>query len=215
LRITARNLVEMREDCSREEAADILDTRARTIESESKETFVELGLLCCEVEQRGLFDATEPPHESFGAWVLSALPTQHSTAYAALRAIKALRSVVSEADLREMPRCNIETLGKCSSDVARNPEIIACAKELSQNEFVREVSKVYPNQHLEERDAYRFAPTKDQRQVIDAAISAVRVLMEDERLSREECLWHLARTFIEDHEEELLERSNGVVEPFR
>jgi len=197
---------------NRDHEASVLDERAREIEADSKQLFVEIGLLCCEMEDRNLFEnlidveTRQPLYESFNQWLHAAMPTQHSTAYAARNALRALKDIIPESDLHEIPRCNLETLGKCSTAIAKDPEFWQAAKELSQNEFVREISGRHPEQHLEERDPYRFAPTKNQREVIDAAISAVRVIMGDEALSREECLWHVARTFMEDHEDLLKEK---------
>ncbi len=185
MRLTVEELGRMRK-WTRDHRATVIDERAREIEAWSKETFVELGLLCCEMDDNRLYEnlldeAGKPEFASFGQWLEVAMPTQQSTAYAALRSMRVLKDVVPESELEQIPRCNLETLGKCSTDVARDPLLVEKAKTMKQNEFVRAVQHDFPTQHLEERDPYRFAPTRSQREVIDAAISAVR---EDELKER-------------------------------
>lgn len=190
-------------------AATVLDERARELETEYKLSFVEIGQICIAVEDRELFrefidpETREPLYQSFGHWLRQAMPNQHSTAYAARNAIRALKPFVTESEMCEIPRGNLETLGKCSSEVARDLSVREAARLMTQNDFVIAVNSKYPDQHLEIRDPYRFAPTASQRKAIDAGISAVRIVLDDDLLTREECLEAMARYFIDDHDTQL------------
>jgi hypothetical protein len=181
------------------DAADIYDARMRALEAQTRRSYVEIGLICVEMRERSLWlkvidVKTAQYFHSFDAWLMSAAGVSRSSAYAAMKAIDMLTDVPI-ADLREIPRCNAMNLGKLSTAVRREPEILQAAKDLTEEEFVAKVQSAYPEQHLEGRSRLQLAPTQSARHAIDRALEVSMWVWDLE--SKEQALEAIAAYFLD------------------
>ena len=197
-RYDAATLEKMRE-WPKDSAAVMLDSRVRTIEKDSKLTFIELGLILKEVDTRELWKHMNEKWHSFDAWLSDAAPVCRTSGYSALKAIRELGDVPVE-ELEEMPRCNVGLLAKVPK-ARREPEVIKAAQTLSEEAFTGYVERKVPEAHIESKSLMRFKPERSQRAKIDEALALAGRLEETE--SREEQLEILAAEYLENHREEI------------
>jgi hypothetical protein len=145
--IRLRSLPEM-------DAAVLLDTRLRCLEAEFKRSFLEMGIICVEVQERRLWaslcDFDGVPYHSFEAWVCSAAPQCRRQCFSAMAAVKELTEIPMH-ELAEIPQCNLAQLRKLSSGVRQQPEVIAAAKCLSEDDFRSKIKESFPDQHISNR----------------------------------------------------------------
>jgi hypothetical protein len=184
-----------------------LDKRARQIEDEAANLFVELGLICKQVADRELWRHIEvqvrdedgsaipgefEPAHSFDHWVHDALPWSNGTAYSALGVARDCADIPIE-ERREIPRGNLETLRKLSPAVRRDPLIREAAKKEKPEQFVRTIADNFPTQHLEISSPMRFRPSEGQRGDIEAALTLC--IAQEGCNTREEALWAMAEFY--------------------
>lgn len=195
--ITEEDVVALRE-MDDLDAADIYDARARAIERIAKRTFAELGLICMEMTERKLWAKIVDPEtgvyfHSIDAWIASALNVSRSTAYRAMGALRNLTEV-AVADVKQMSSANAVQLSQLSSAVQRDPEMVEAAKSKSEREFVVEVQKKYPEQHIEPRKRMVLATAESVRHAIDEAVQVAMWVYDVE--SREAALEAIAEFFM-------------------
>jgi hypothetical protein len=179
-----KDVIESMRSWTPEAAAVAIDDRVRKIERSSKLTFVELGMLLMEVEQREYWRYMQGDWHSMDQWLSVAAPVCRTSGYAALKAVRELSDVPTD-QLIEMPRCNVGLLAKVPKK-NRTPEVIDAAKSLSENAFTGFVQREVPDEHIEHKLPMRFKPDASQRQVIE---DALKLAMEREELvSREDAL---------------------------
>ncbi|MDR5727521.1 MAG: hypothetical protein RB191_08850 [Terriglobia bacterium] len=134
------------------EAADILDSRLRVLETQYKKGFVERGLILVEMQERELWKRLRNqdgnPYTSFERWVCGSAPYSRRDCFAAMAAVKELRDIPT-AQLAEVPRCNLALLAQLSTGVRAQPDVIEDAKTLSEKEFRAKIAVTFPNQHIE------------------------------------------------------------------
>lgn len=197
--ITEKDILNLRE-IDDLEAADIYDARVRRLERQNRRSFIEMGMICLEISDRELWkklvsSETNKYFHSFDAYMLSALNVSRSSAYSAMKAVRDLKEVPAE-DLLEMPRCNAMTLSGLSTAVKKDPQIITFAKEKSEEEFIDEVSKRYPDQHIEAKQSVRLKTDKSSRLVFDKAVEAMMILYDAE--NREQAIEFLCTRFLSE-----------------
>lgn len=204
--ITESDIVALRE-IDDLDAADIYDARVRTLERVQRRSFVEIGLICNEVSGRELWrklvcppwiDEVGREHigeyfHSFDAWMFSSLNVSRSSAYSAMKLLNDLK--VPVADLQQMPRCNAVKLASLSTKVQEDPKVIEAAKAMTEEDFIAEVMKIHPTQHLEQKKAVIAQPTKTERDLFDHAIEAAKWIYEVER--REDALANILAYFMD------------------
>lgn len=166
-----------------EQAARFLDKRLRSIEQKQKHHFVEIGLICNEVSDRALFK--ELGYKSFDLWIITAAPVCRSGAYAAMRALKDLEGIPL-SDLIEMPRANIETLRKLSSNVGRTPEVIEAAKTSGERQFKEYLQQEQPQQHVEQTYRIAFCASQGLAKLVEDVLG--HLMKTEACTSREEAL---------------------------
>ena len=132
-------------------AAAILDARAISIVRRQERSFIELGMICAEMDERGLYAAlmhpvTGQPYHSWAEWATTRLGESRSRAFAARAIYKQTHANVALEDLQEMSRQNLVQLAKLSPAVQR--EVVEAAKTQTEDEFIRHVQTVAPQQHL-------------------------------------------------------------------
>lgn len=181
--------------------AEELDRRMRLLDSQYKTNFVDRGLLLEEFERdqlwKFLYDPfTQANYESFNRWLQDAAPWSERDCRYALGAVKQLKDVPAD-DLRQMPRVNVEVMKSLSSSVRTQPEVIQAAKTLPEQQFIEQIQKTHPDQHVEPRKAIRLV--KSASEVVERAI---RLAMAVEGIeSRDEALEAIAVSYIQDHEQ--------------
>jgi hypothetical protein len=180
--ITAEIVASLRE-MDDVQAAYIFDGRMVALERQAKRSFIEMGVICLEVQRRELWKRLiapdwedgegrmhigEPFH-SIDAWIMVRLGVSRSSAYDAM---KVLRTGAPVEDLQEMPRRNARRLAGLSTDVQRDPAIIEAAKG-SEKSFLSKIQRDYPDQHIESTRAIVAKPTVTAREFMDLCFDVV------------------------------------------
>ncbi len=142
------------------EAEEACFSRLRVLDETWKFSYPEIGLLCRAVEKQHLWKQRVDPEtgkkcSSFARWVRVAAPWSYATVFAAMRDVEDLQDVPAE-HLAEIPAANIGTLRQLSTAVRQDTAIIEAAKTMRAPDFVEQVRKEYPLQHLEKKKTLRF-----------------------------------------------------------
>lgn len=196
--ITERDIATLRE-VDDYQAAEIYDARVRYLEGFHKRTFVEIGLILVEVEERTLWNKiidrkTGTYFTGFDRWLMDAAPVSRSTGYDAKGAIAKLREV-PVADLQAMPRCNVKTLASLSTKVQQQPDIIEAAKTLTEQQFIAKVETKHPEQHVAAKRPMRLKPEKEARKAIDIGLEIA--MWAYDVPNREEALEAMVQTWLD------------------
>ena len=196
--ITEADILNLR-DVDELQAADIFDARVRRLEARHRATFVEMGLILMEMEDRELYRVLVDPATghywtSYDRWLCNAAPISRSGGYAAVKAMR--NTVIPISDLREMPRFAVETISQLSPAVQRNPVVIISAKNDTEEVFREKLEKNFPDQHIETKKSVRLKTDKSSRVVFDKAVEAMMVLYE--AATREEAIGFLCTRFLSE-----------------
>ena len=149
--ITEKDIMNLREGDD-EEAARVLDERVAVIESTTRRSFIELGMICREMRDRLLWTKRVHPvtgiaYHSWEEWVIVRLGVGRSSAFKAIKVLDMVKGVSIE-DLKEMTRANVTRLAELSTKVQSDPKVIESAKEDSEEGFVKLVQEEFPDQHI-------------------------------------------------------------------
>jgi len=128
-----------------EQAADAVAGILGALDKAEKQVFAARGMALLIIEERGLW---KDRAESMGQWIKRIAPNSWSDCYAAMRTVKELLPDVPMDDLRDMKRCNVETIKKLSPQVRRDRKVIESAKTKPYREFLQETALDHPDQHL-------------------------------------------------------------------
>lgn len=135
------------------EAADAYTERIRFLDGVYRTGFIERGLICRDMRDRGLWKlvlspADQKPYHSMDAWIAGSAPWSRRDCYAAMKAVDELKDIPTET-LSQIPQCNLAQLQRMSTKTRREPAVLAAASTLSREQFAAKVEKDYPDQHLE------------------------------------------------------------------
>ena len=148
--VTQESILRMRE-LPPSVLAQLYNARIKELEMEHRRAFLETGIICSEMSNLRLYrelvsaETTQPFH-SFGAWMVEVLGVSRSSAYEAMEAVKLLEWIPID-DLRIVPRCNLATLAKVSTNLL--PAVLEAAQTMSEKGFVKMLSERHPDQHIE------------------------------------------------------------------
>jgi hypothetical protein len=161
-----------------EAAAVWLDGRARSIERTTRRSFIELGMICKEMNDRALYaklshPETGVPFHSWNDWAMSALQVSRASAYAALDVIEALPHILI-AELMEITRVNLMRLANLSTKVRENPKTIQAAKELNEEAFIAWLRVNFPDQHVEPKRQLLATPTESAATAMEECFDVVK-----------------------------------------
>jgi hypothetical protein len=177
------------------EAGVVFDQRLREIAKNERRSFIEIGLICREVDSRDVWATIVSPETgemftSFKGWVYSSLGIAGSTAYTAMKVL----DMGTDLDtLRMMPRRNATRLSRLSTQVQRDPKVIEAALVGTEKEFIAFVQQHYPDQHVEpERMVLATPPESDRANIIEC-FDAVRWCYDVE--NREDVMANLVAYF--------------------
>jgi hypothetical protein len=178
-----------------EDAARVLDYRVKAIESATKRSFIEMGLICHEMKRRELWatltDSTGVPFHSWEHWATSAMNVSRRSAFAAVKVIEATQGTAI-SDLQAMPRVNATHFARLSTKV--QARMVEKAKTMPEKEFIAEVQAKHPDQHISKAPAL-ILNLGDEREMFDEAIEAAMWSYEVE--TREEALKNIIAFFMD------------------
>jgi len=160
--------------------AEVLDLRMRELESFNKRSFIETGLICNEMQDKGLYTelcdkSTGECFSSMNDWLSKAAPMSRSSCFHSMRCLKELKDI-NLNDLSEMSRSNVSTMLFLSTDVRKNPEVIKAAKTESDKGFRQKIQKDYPDQAIECFDRIVFNFETSQRKAVESALDMAKRL---------------------------------------
>lgn len=190
--------------------ASALDERARVLDAMNDNWYIEVGLICCLVEDR--WEEFRLPYPHFSAWLEAAMPRSQSSAREAKTTYRNCH--LTEAEMREIPRGKLKKMAECSPAVQRDPGVREKAKDkqVTERAFVDYVNLSFPDQHLEARGPFHLTPDDGQRAIYEDAMSKALKL---ERLAdptaaptKEELFELICRAYIEQYSE--TEESSNV-----
>lgn len=173
-----------------------LDNRAREIEQQWKETWVEMADLCATMRDNELW--REGGYDSFGSWLQSACPTSRSYAYMAMGIREELKEI-PESELRQIPLGNASIL-KDTPKQHRNGKVLEAAKQQPPREFIGTVIHEAPDSHLEQKQCHKFRLDTSHSKVLCDAFSMWRVLNDDPEAPREAALEGIVADWMEEHQ---------------
>ncbi len=128
-----------------EDAAEAVAKILSALDSAEKQVFATRGMALIVVEDRRLWAGGAV---SMGQWIKHVAPNSWSDCYAAMRSMRELLPDVPLDDLKDMKRCNLETVKKLSPKVRRDRKVIESAKTLPNKDFIAETAADHPDQHL-------------------------------------------------------------------
>ena len=161
------------------EAEEACFTRLRQLDQTWRFSFCEIGILCRWIEKSRLWKQRVNPitgeHcKTMPEWIHCAAPWSYATVFTAMRAVEELKDVPAE-HLAEIPVVNIGTLRQLSSAVRSDPAIIEAAKTLPSAQFVEQVRKDYPLQHLEKKRTLRFVMDESAADKVEEVIKMAQL----------------------------------------
>jgi hypothetical protein len=130
------------------QAADAVAGILCGLDRAEKAVFAARGMALILIEDRRLWVDRSP---SMGQWIKTLAPNSWSDCYAAMRSMRELLPDVPLDDLKDMKRCNLETVKKLSPKVRRDKKVIEDAKVLPSKEFIYQTSLNHPDQHLDKQ----------------------------------------------------------------
>ena len=156
--------------------------------------FAVLGLMLHDCESNELWkevidDAVGFPFGTFGQWMARCTPgaddsPARSTAYAALRARKAL-SDIPPADYAQIREANVGTLVQLSTAVRRDPAVLEAARGANPA-LIALVKDKHADQHVEASTMFRCPLSEGQMDDVEKAIAKA---MNRGCASRSEVIW--------------------------
>lgn len=188
--LTQRDIEILRE-VDAEQSAEVLEGRAVAIVKLQRRSFVELGMICREIDRRELWKhlvhpASGLPYHSWQDWVTVRLGVSRTKAFAAKKIIEATEGNVSVEDLQEMTRQNLTQFSRLSSEVQRSPGVVEAAKTLTEDGFVEKIQETEPDQHLTKSCRVVLNTDESQRQTLEETIRIAMWVHEVEK--REDAL---------------------------
>jgi hypothetical protein len=203
--ITEQEIITMRE-WDDLEAADRFDARTVELESFNKRSYIELGMILVEVEDRKLHTKIVDPStgqyfSSFDTWLEIKAPISRAGGYAAKTAVRKLRKIIPLAELQDMPRYAVTMAAKLPPKRLKEPEVMKALKNpKSEKELDAFVEKNIPEAHLEEKKRMILKPEKT---VFKSIEKAIKISMEiTEAKTREEALEYICEEYCQSHEVE-------------
>jgi hypothetical protein len=155
------------------DAEAALFDRLRYLDRTTKLAYSEIGLISLTVQAYRLHEhRTDPEADrpcSFTRWLRLAAPWSYSTAFAAMRDVEDLKDIPAE-HLAEIPQSNFPILRQLSTTVRSEPQVLEAAKSKSAGDFVEQIRKYHPEQHLESRKMLRVNMEESALEKVEEAI---------------------------------------------
>lgn len=155
-------------------AAIELDRRIRAfnrVEELHERSYSERGIVAREFEKRALWRHTDPPFNSFNAWMSSGQIGGRRVNYESKRDIAELEQDVAPSVLAQIPKSSIKTMIQASTAVRRDAAFQQAACTLSPERFVEYVERDFPGQHLERAQAVTFVLPRSAARAVEQVIA--------------------------------------------
>jgi hypothetical protein len=155
------------------EAEAALYERLRYLDRTVRLSYSEIGFISKTVQTYLLHEHRTDPQTnkpcSFTRWLRLAAPFGYSTAFAAMKDMEDLRDIPAE-HLAEIPQSSFHVLKQLSTAVRAEPTVIEAAKNKSTDDFVEQIRKDHPDQHLESHKMLRVNMEESALVVVKEAI---------------------------------------------
>jgi hypothetical protein len=163
-----------------------------------KVSYARKGQICLEImkslKHRERIDPETGEACSLASWIRLAAPWSYTTCFAAMRDCETLSDLPAE-ELASIPQSNIAVLKQLSTAVRTQPAVIQAAQTKRSDDFIEQIKKDFPLQHLETRTTLRFVADQTQEYEIEKAISKA---LERGAMSRTEALCDMAINYCAD-----------------
>jgi hypothetical protein len=176
--------------------AEKLENRVIQIERSHRRTFTEIGLIYLYFEEKALFrlrfDREGNAYTSFNKWASTCAElVSRSYGYEAKEKIRILRDSGTNLDeLKDVPRCNVETLAMLPPQVLREEKsVIKDAQQLSEDAFRSKMKREYPEAHIEDRKRTTFKFEEGVLEVVEEAIKLAMTMHKCSRQAAVECIF--------------------------
>jgi len=195
------------------EAADRFDARTVELESFNKRSYIELGMILVEVEDRKLHlkivdHTTDQYFTSFDTWLEIKAPISRAGGYAAKTAIRKLRNIIPLKELQDMPRYAVTMAAKLPPKRLKEPEVLKALKNPKSEKVLDAfIEKNIPEAHIEEKKKMILKPEKSVHAVMDKAAKMCMELTDCK--TREEAYEYICAEYIESHEDEYHDAIQG------
>lgn len=147
--------------------------RLRYLDRMEKLSYAEKGFISLTVQTYLLHEHRVDPQTgkpcSFTRWLRLAAPWSYSTAFQAMRDVETLADIPAE-HLAEMPQSAFPILKQLSTAVRSEPQVIEAAKSKTSEEFVEQIRKDHPEQHIDTRKMLRINIEESALTVVEDAI---------------------------------------------
>ena len=174
-----------------------IDQRIREIDATWKKSFVEMGYLLNEAENKQLWQYLADEHgnkyRSLDHWLSVALPISRSSAYAAKSLVKNL-SGIPRAELEAIPRTNLPLLQLLPE--RERPKWVEAATVNGHDDFRSLLMDKKPDLLLEYRIRRTFSFTASQDEIVQGALELAMARNETE--SREQALEAICSNYLLD-----------------
>lgn len=155
------------------QAESALYERLRYLDRTVRLSYAEIGYISSTVQTYLLHEHRMDPKTgkpcSFTRWIRLAAPWGYSTAFAAMKDVEDLKDIPVE-HLAEIPQSNFPVLKQLSTAVRAEPAVIEAAKSKSAGEFVQQIRKDHPDQHLDARKMLRVNMEESALEKVEEAI---------------------------------------------
>lgn len=150
--------------------------RMQSLDRTFKLGYGEIGLICREVEVKGLWrhridPETGEPCTSMNRWIRVAAPWGYSKCYTAMDDVKELIDDVPASELASVPQSNFPLLRQLSTAVRADPKVLHAAQTERAPELAAMIRSTYPSQHLEPTKAIRFVMDESAAQKVEEALA--------------------------------------------
>jgi hypothetical protein len=156
------------------DAERALFERLRYLDRLEKLSYAEKGFISKTVQTYALHECRTDPKTghscSFTRWIRLAAPWGYDTAFAAMRDVEALVDIPAE-HLAEIPRSNFPVLKQLSTAVRGDAKVIEAAKVLEVDQFVEQIRRDHPDQHLETSKILRVRMDESAMVKVEEAIA--------------------------------------------
>lgn len=174
-----------------------VDARVREIGEFVKTSFVEMGYLLIEAEQKQLHqflcDSNGKTYHSHDAWISSALPFCRATAYQAKRVVRELADVPAEK-LKQIPRASLEMLRLLPAKERKNGWIER-AVTLEPQQFASVMRDEIPDLHIEQKIRWSLSLDFSAHAKINEAVAKFQM---EEGGSKEQAVESWAANYLEE-----------------
>ena len=157
---------------SPKERAEARDSYVRNFDQQFRD-WSAIASCCIAVERDRDWDTLG--FHSFHAWLLDAAPASRSYLYLVMGRFKELIADIPQEELAEIPLGSAAVLVQMSKSKRRDPEVRRAARK-KPAEFIEDVQKLSPDQHIESKIRQVIDFSASQWSVVDATFQKFQMM---------------------------------------